>query len=324
MKNDTATGPSAAVTLAALLLAVALTAVSATAWAQDDGAAADADQPAPAEATANTQRDADPAIIADASADSADAPDDGPPVIGGEVIGTAREAISLLHKTERTISKERKEWGIGREVLQERIKLLEQEIGSLQEKIDEAQETIGDAEKKTEQLSAENDRLREASKSLESEVVVFETRVKALLARLPDPIRDRVKPLSQSLPKDVDPNADPDDPAAKGTELSLGDRFQNVIGILNEVNKFNREITMTSEVRKLDGGASAEVTTVYVGIGQAFYASGNGKVAGAGVPSDSGWEWTSLPGAADEILTVISILKNEEVASFVRLPITIK
>jgi hypothetical protein len=58
---------------------------------------------------------------------------------------------------------------------------------------------------------------------------------------------------------------------------------------LNEVNKFNREITVSSEVLTLSGGASAEVTALYVGIGKAYYVSRNGSAAGIGTASPDGW-----------------------------------
>jgi hypothetical protein len=98
-----------------------------------------------------------------------------------------------------------------------------------------------------------------------------------------------------------------------------------VIGILNEVNKFNRsEITVTSEVRKLAGGSSAEVTALYIGLGQAFYTGSNGTVAGVGHPSEDGWIWEPANDAAAEIAEAIAVLKNEKVASFIPLPVKVQ
>jgi hypothetical protein len=77
-------------------------------------------------------------------------------------------------------------------------------------------------------------------------------------------------------------------------------------------------------VRKLADGTTAEVTALYVGIGQAYYVSGNKKAAGVGTASDEGWVWTPKNEAAREIARAISILKNEEAADFVPLPIVIK
>ena len=44
----------------------------------------------------------------------------------------------------------------------------------------------------------------------------------------------------------------------------------------------NREITMTTEVRALDTGDAAEVTALYLGVGQGYYATGDGCDCGCG------------------------------------------
>jgi hypothetical protein len=93
---------------------------------------------------------------------------------------------------------------------------------------------------------------------------------------------------------------------------------------LHEVNKFNREITVSSEVLTLPDGTSAEVTALYVGIGNAYYVSRNGSAAGIGTASPDGWVWQSANAAAEQIANAIAILKNEQVASFVKLPIHIE
>jgi predicted RNase H-like nuclease (RuvC/YqgF family) len=229
---------------------------------------------------------------------------DGPDVEG------ARTALEQWVQTRRVISQERRDWTLGREMLDDRIALVEREIASLRERIGEAQDSIADADRKRAELIESNERLQQASSSLAETAAQLEDRTKQLLARLPDPIRERVKPLSQRLP------ADPED-----TQLSLSQRFQNVVGILNEVNKFNREISVTSEVRSLADGTTAEVAALYVGLGQAYYATSDGRAAGVGAPSAEGWAWSPADASAAEITRAIAILKNEDVAAFVRLPI---
>jgi FtsZ-binding cell division protein ZapB len=224
-----------------------------------------------------------------------------------------RAALEKWVESRRVISQEQRDWALGKEMLNERIDLVQQEIDGLKEKISDAEKSISEADKKRADLVEQNDALKEASSALDETVLALENSTRALLKRLPDPIRDRVKPLSQRIPEDVEE-----------TKLSLAERFQNIIGILNEVNKFSREITLTSEVRSLPDGTSAEVTALYVGIGQAYYASADGKIAGSGTASADGWAWTPNNGIAAEIMNAIAILKNEQVASFVQLPVEIK
>jgi septal ring factor EnvC (AmiA/AmiB activator) len=228
-------------------------------------------------------------------------------------VGDTRATLEKWVETRRVISKERTEWAMAREMLRDRIDIVKSEIESLRDKITEAEENITEADEKRAELVSQNERHKEASAALSETVVEFEQQTKKLLSRLPDPIRERVKPLSQRLPDDQEQ-----------TKLSLSERFQNIVGILNEINKFNREITPTSEVRALPDGTSAEVAAIYVGLGQAYYVGANNEVAGVGTATADGWVWTPANDAALQIREAIEILKNEQPASFVKLPIEIK
>lgn len=232
----------------------------------------------------------------------------------GERLEGARATLQEWVEIRRVISKEERDLKLGREMLKERIELVRYEINSLREKIDATEKSISEADKKRVDLVDENDKLKVASEMLAGVANDLEGKTKALLERLPEPIRDRVKPLSQRLPKTE----------ADTEKVSLAERFQNVIGILNEINKFNREITMTSEVRDLPDGTSAEVTALYIGLGQGYYASNSGSVAGVGYAGPEGWVWQPANEAAPKILEAIAILKNEQVADFVHLPIEIQ
>lgn len=231
----------------------------------------------------------------------------------GNGVDGVRAALEKWVETRKVISQEQRDWTIGKEMLAERVGLVQGEIDSLRAKIAEAQQSIGEADKKRGSLAVENEKLKEASAGLTESLVALEIRTRSLLQRLPDPIRERVKPLSQRIPEKTGE-----------TKLSFAERFQNIIGILNEVNKFNREITVTSEVRALPDGTSVEVTALYAGIGQGWYVSGDGKIAGTGTASADGWVWTPANDAAPAIQDAIAILKNEKVAAFVQLPVEIK
>jgi len=229
-----------------------------------------------------------------------------------EAIGVARATLERWVETRRILSQEKLDRSLGREVLQDRIRLVEREITGLRASIESAQASIAESDRKREELLAEKERLVQASAGLVSVIVDLERSLQQLLVRLPDPIRERVKPLSQLLPAD---------PAS--STVSLDQRFRNVLGILNEVDKFSREITLVSEVRALSDGTSAEVTTFYLGISHGFYVNGSGTLAGVGSGSASGFEWKPATEAAPAIAAAIAILNNERVAEFVTLPVRI-
>lgn len=230
----------------------------------------------------------------------------------GEEIANTRTALESWVEVRRTISKEKRDWAVGKEMLTDRLAVVERETDALRERIAETKENIAETERKRAELEAENAALEEVASSLERTVTQLEARASALLVQLPDPIRDRVKTLSQQFPED---------PA--DTELSLSARFQNVVGVLNEVNKFHRDITVTSEVRELADGTTAEVTALYVGIGEGYYVSGDGRAAGMGRGTPEGWVWEPANDAAPQIARAIAILQNEEIAAFVQLPLHI-
>ena len=228
----------------------------------------------------------------------------------GVKIEDTRTALEKWVETKRITSKERRDAALAQEMLKERIELVSREIESLRGKISDAEESIAEADKKREDLLEQNERLKQASSSLEAVLAELESGVKKLLPRVPDPVRERLKPLSQRLPEN-----------SEETKLSLSERFQNVVGILNELNKTNREITVTSEVRTLPDGTSAEVTALYLGIAQGYYTGANNTLAGIGTSTEEGWVWTPANEIAGKVADAIAILKNERVASFVQLPI---
>lgn len=228
-------------------------------------------------------------------------------------IESARDTLDKWVETKRLVSKEKTEWDTGKAMLEERVELIDHEINTLREKIKEAEKSISEADKKRVDLVEENDALKESADALRSEVVKLEERVRDLLPRLPEKVRDDIAVLSRNLPED-----------SAETEFSLGERYQNVIGILNAINKKNREITVSPDVRELEDGSSAQVTVLYIGIGKAYYASANGKIAGVGTATDAGWEWRAANDIAPKILEAIAILENEKVAAFVQLPIEIQ
>jgi hypothetical protein len=243
---------------------------------------------------------------------------------GGKIAGT-KDALEKWVETKRIISKERRDLKLSREILNERIRLVEREIESLREKISDAEESIAEADKKRAEMLEENEKLKAAAGSLEDILVKLEGRTKELLVRLPGPIRERVKPLSQRLPvSESDGGEVGQAKAADKVKKGMGERFQNVVGILNEVDKFNRDVSVTSEVRKLEGGKSVEVTALYAGTGHGFYTSADGKYAGYGFSGDDGWVWVENNASAGQVAEAIAILKNEKAASFVQLPVDIK
>lgn len=228
--------------------------------------------------------------------------------VESQIEGT-RTALEKWVEIRRIISQEKREWTLGREILNERIELTQSQIEGLTQDALEAEGKIGNNGEELAKLEAERDGLKQASLTLGELIEALETKTRALIVKLPEPAKERISLLVQRMPK-----------ADAETKLSISDRFLNIVGIANELNKFNREITVTSEVRELAGGITAEVAALYVGLGQGFYVSPNGEAAGVGRVVQGQWAWIQDDSAAEAIADGIAILKDGAVAEFVHLP----
>jgi len=225
---------------------------------------------------------------------------------------STRETLAKWVETQQLIAKEKREWADGKEILTSRIDVIKGEIEAVKAKLADARKTAGEANAKKADTVAQSASLHDVGEGLAKEAGDLEAGLKALLPRLPEPLRDKVKPLFDRIPAD-----------AASTKVSLAERYQNVAGILNEINKFNNDITMVTEVRTLSDGKPSEVRTVYVGLAQAYYVSPKGE-AGIGRPGASSWEWTPSPASAAQIAEAVEILQNKAKPRFVALPVKVQ
>lgn len=225
-----------------------------------------------------------------------------------QTLDEARLTLGKWIETEQIISRERKEWQQANEVLVGRLDLLRREISTLEEHMSQANAAAAESQRKRDELAADNDELKAVSAQLNEAVAAMEADVRRLYKTLPPLLQTRLEPLWLRVPED-----------AAASRVSTAERFQNVLGILNEVNKANNEITINYEIQPLAGGKSAEVKAMYVGLAQAYFVSGSGH-AGVGRPSENGWTWQPADNIAHEISKAIEILDGKQSPAFVPLP----
>lgn len=230
---------------------------------------------------------------------------------GVQVVESARSAIEKLVQTRQIISQEKQNWRLSKRMLENRIELVNAEMGTLRTRIEEAQTGVGDAEGNRDELAAERDKRVEAIGALESRIEGFEARTMAILSQLPESIQERMRPISKQLPKDE-----------KAKErMSLSQRYLAVTGVLTLLDKMNREILVGPERHVLSSGAEAEVTVMYVGLGQGYYVTNDETIAAVGTVENGKWTWKDASHAAVDIARSIRMYNNTDAASFVKLPI---
>jgi hypothetical protein len=228
-------------------------------------------------------------------------------------VAMARATLEQWRETQALVSKEARDWAVAKDALAARSDLIKREIVALQKRTAEAEASIAAAEQKRGELQAENDVHKATLATLEQRIGALEQRLSQTLGRLPEPLREKIKPFSQRLPK---PGETPGAP--------LTDRYAAVVVVLNELHKWNREVTVANEVRAQPDGSNVEVAVLYAGLGQAWYVGGKGQVAGYGGPTADGWRWTVRNDLGPAILQAIAVWKNEQPAAFVKLPVQVQ
>ena len=225
----------------------------------------------------------------------------------------ARAAIGKWVGTQQIIFKERRDWQQAREILRARIDLVKKEIATVEEKLAEVRRAGEEAAGRRAEAFAETDAVKKTADGLMDAVAQYESHVRRLHSLLPPHLQEKLAPLYQRIPE----------PGAAPGKASAAERFQNVLGILNEINRVNGEITLASEIRTLGDGRPSEVRTVYLGLGQAYYLSARGE-AGIGRPTEEGWVWEPAPDLAPRVSEVVEILQNKRSPQFIALPVQIQ
>ena len=120
---------------------------------------------------------------------------------------------------------------------------------------------------------------------------------------------NKIKPLIRRLPHDPDSKT-----------LSLGERVQNIVGILSQADKFNTTITAVSDSREITENKVVEVRTLYWGLAMAYFVDSSGEYAGIGFPGKDGWEWPQIEGSGPSIQQLLGVYEGNEDIQFVEVP----
>jgi seryl-tRNA synthetase len=237
-----------------------------------------------------------------------------PAVDATAAMDETRALLQQWATTQRLIASERGDWENGKAMLQGRIQLLKISVEETEKKIAEAKAKLEDVKKRTAEAEAEKAQTKEASDALLAKAPELETGVKSLFARVPGVIQEKVKVLHDRIPKE----------GADLKNITAAERFQNVLGILNELGKANNELTTLPEIHDIGEGKKAEVKVVYVGLGQGYFVNSAGSIGGLGLPSDKGWTWTTDAAIAPKMREVVEVMKKTVAPKLVELPAEIR
>jgi septal ring factor EnvC (AmiA/AmiB activator) len=224
-----------------------------------------------------------------------------------------RTTLEQWVETRQLISKTRSDWQTDKESLEQTVQLYERELKSIEEQMSKVSTNNTQVDKERGQAEASLKTSNEGLDRAREFATVFEGKVAKVVPQLPEPLQEILKPMLARLPAD---------PA--NTKMAVTERVQVLVGILNEMDKFNNAVNLFSEKRKNDKGEEVAVETVYVGLGAAYFVNDADNFAGMGTPGPNGWEWTTRPELASAVREVVRIYRNERAARFVALPATIR
>lgn len=238
--------------------------------------------------------------------------------VGGQVFAAeagldeAKSTIEKWVETRQLISRTRADWQSDKDLLEQQIALFERELKSVDEsmgKVDTSSAQVGKEKAEAEESIAAAVKALDAAKGFAGNL---EAQIKSLVPKLPEPLQESLKPLLNRLPADA------------STKMAATERAQIVVGILNEVDKFQNSVSVFSEKRKNAASEEIAVQVVYVGLGAAYFVNNASDFAGVGAPGAKGWEWTPKPEIAGAVTDVVKIYRSEGGARFVALPVAIK
>lgn len=234
------------------------------------------------------------------------------PLSAQDNLQDTRDVLDRWVETNQIISQENADWRVEQSILEDTKGLLSSELERLNKTLEDLEATATAADEERSKLADEKEKLTAASAVVESNIGGLETQMKAIVKTLPQPLVEKIKPLMRRLPDD--PN---------NTKLSLGERVQNIVGILSQADKFNTTITLSNESREIAEGKVVQVTTLYWGLAMAYFVDNSGSYAGLGTPSAEGWEWNEVPGAGAQIKQLLDIYEGTEEIQFIAVPASI-
>jgi hypothetical protein len=228
-------------------------------------------------------------------------------------LNDARTTLEKWVETRQLIGKTRADWQTDKELLAQTAELLQRELQSIQEQRGKLSTNSTQVDKERAEAEASLQVANESLDAIRKFADGFEKQLVPFVSRLPNPLQEIIKPFLNRLPSD-----------ASAARITVAERVQAMVGILNEIDKFNNAVTIFGERRKNEKGEEVSVDTVYVGLGAAYFVNSTGDLAGVGTPGPNGWEWAIKPELAKPVQEVIRIYRNERSARFVSLPVTLR
>jgi septal ring factor EnvC (AmiA/AmiB activator) len=234
------------------------------------------------------------------------------PVKAAGEISQARETYKEYIAVRKLIGEESTAWQSEQVALADMISVLKAEAAQIEEAMDTLRSSASTADQRRADLNEQLEQARATSTAFNSTIAEFESSLKSLATRLPDPLRRELQPLLARIPDD-----------SSATRLNYSQRLQSIIGVLAQTDKFNTDVKYVSEVKTVDD-ESFEVQTLYFGLASALFTDATGRYAGHGHPAADGWKWQRVTGPdAVAIAQAMDVYLSRKSPAFVSVPLQV-
>lgn len=236
------------------------------------------------------------------------------PAPAEELRASVREWVETMRK----IQEEENSWTRDKEVLQGYREGLEKEIEDLKEEIERAKTRREGGDKQSLDKLTERDLYARAHDELVRQIRILEEGLAARLPLFPPPLREQAK---VALAIETLQGGLQLPPEKRSQDASK--RLYNATELLAEVEKFQQQVHVHTELRKDPQGREFKMQMVYFGLAMAYGVNEDGSFAVTGRPGASGWEFQERKELAAGIQELVESASDEKHASFNKLPLVL-
>ena len=228
-------------------------------------------------------------------------------------LSAAEDAVGKLEKVAIEWVKTRaetvrleSEWSGQQGLLQSMVEALDQRTKVIQERKEHLEAQTAQDREELAALGKKNEFARTGLEDAEARLKATAKDLQALRPILPPRLSTALDLAYQSI----------SDPG-----LSVGDRMQHTMTILNRCLQFNRAITASDEVLTLAGeSAPKSLEVIYWGLSHGYALDRAAGKVWLGSPGPLGWQWEAQPGAAAQVAKLIAITADKADPEFIVVP----
>lgn len=232
----------------------------------------------------------------------------GPPLAAADdPLAGVQETVGRWSAVRAETIRAETEWEWQRTLMFSTLDVLKERIGQLESRRDELLAKTAGERRELAELGAEREAMQAAESQAAEQLRSLAGRLLELRPALPPRLSSALELPFRSL--------------AAG-ELSLGERMQHTMTILNRCALFNRGVTFGEEMVTLPGEPPKLMEVAYWGLSRAYALDAAAHRACVGAPAEGVWTWTAAPELEAPVRKLVAIARDRREPELIQLPVT--